>query len=54
MTYEEEFEIGKKIGKEKATREIAKRLLELGVDSLVVANTTGLTKVQIEELKKSL
>ena len=47
---EKGIEIGKEIGKKKGTLEVAKNLLEAGVDIEIIIKTTGLKRNEIEEL----
>ena len=46
------LEEGEKIGELKKSKEIAKRLLEKDVEIEIIEETTGLTKEEIEKLKK--
>ena len=46
------LEEGEKIGELKKSKEIAKRLLEKDVEIEIIEETTGLTKEEIERLKK--
>ena len=46
------LEEGEKIGELKKSKEIAKRLLEKDVEIEIIVETTGLTKEEIEKLKK--
>ena len=43
---------GEKIGELKKSKEIAKKLLEKDISIEIIAETTGLTKEEIERLKK--
>ena len=45
-------ERGEKIGEIKKSKEIAKKLLEKNISIEIIEETTGLTKEEIEKLKK--
>ncbi len=45
---------GLQLGKQEAQKEIAQQLLKSGVDNAIIIMATHLTKVEVEELRKSL